>query len=130
MSSTPEYLNVLKSIELAVVNLWRVHPEMTNYTVSRAYEAAIARYHNLERGMTPKEAALTGLDLQVYNAVVAVCEWCLGQGPSPSQKPLKLEATPTLEEMTWCLRKLKKSADHWTQRSGRQGYLNFIDSYL
>jgi hypothetical protein len=36
----------------------------------------------------------------------------------------------TPEEMVACLRKLRKSVDHWTQQGGRQGYMQFIEKFV
>src|SRR5260370_6209980 len=99
---------------------------MTNYTAMRAYEAAIAHYNALGRLQTPKPVNLTGLDAALFEAVKGVCEWRLGRGAESAQ-----EETPPLpvEDLVACLRKLYKSADHWTKRGGRQGYLQFIEQY-
>jgi hypothetical protein len=36
----------------------------------------------------------------------------------------------TASDMVACLRKLRKSVDFWTQRGGRQGYMQYIEQYV
>ena len=127
MNPTEDHLDVLQNIEFAVVEIWRKHPEMTNYTVMRAYDAAIAHYRALDQGQTPKPINLTGLDAEVFGAVKEMCEWRLGRAGDP-QPP---EMTPlATEDLVACLRKLRKSVDHWTKAGGRQGYLQLLDKYV
>ena len=130
MKPTEEFMDVLQNLEFAVVQIYHAHPEMTNYVVLRAYEAAIAHYHAESRGLTPKPASLTGVDLEVFNGVKGVCEWRLGRAPAAKQEP-DAEIQPiSLEDLVACLRKLKKSVDHWTQEGGRQGYLEFVEKFI
>ena len=69
MKPEDEYLDVLQSIEPVVVDTWKKHRDMTDYSVLRAYEAAIARHKVLARGGTPKPERLSGPDAEVYAAV-------------------------------------------------------------
>jgi hypothetical protein len=127
MNPTEDHLDVLQNIEFAVVQVWRQHPEATNYTVMRAYEAAIAQYHGQARGLETKAGKLTGLDATVFEAVKRMCEFRLGR-----EKPAGLsDLQPlSLEDLVACLRKLRKSVDHWSKRGGRQAYLEFIAKFV
>ena len=120
-------LDVLQNIESAVVQIWRDNPALTNYSVMRAYEAAIAYYGALARQHTPKPVNLTGLDAALFEAVKSICELRLGRVALPDQP--EFPPLPT-EDLVACLRKLCKSVDHWTKAGGRQGYLQFIDKFL
>lgn len=127
MNPIDDYQDVLQNIESAVVRLWRRHKEMTNYTVMRAYEAAIAFYNAQAREQTPKPANLTGLDAELFKAVQEMCEFRLGRVKLSDQP----EITPIpLEDLVACLRKLRKSVDFWTEQGGRQGYLKYIENFL
>ena len=127
MNPVEDHLDVLQNIEFAVVETWRRHREMTNYAVMRAYDAAIAHYRALDLGQTPKPANLTGLDAEVFEAVQAMCEWRLGRTTEPQQPEITPLAT---EDLLACLRKLRKSVDHWTKAGGRQGYLQLIEKFV
>lgn len=125
MDPLKDYQDVLQNIEAVVAELWRKHPEMTNYTVMRAYEAAIARYHAEARGQTPKPVNLTGLNAMVFSDVSEICEWRLGRTRDLEDiKPIPVE------DLVACLRKLHKSVDFWTKEGGRQGYLTFIEKFV
>lgn len=69
MKPEGEYLDVLQNIEAVVVDTWKKHRDMTDYSVLRAYEAAIGYYRVLPRGGTPRPERLSGLDAEVYAAV-------------------------------------------------------------
>ena len=66
MNPIEDYQDVLQNIEFAIVGVWRRHSEANNYTVMRAYEAAIAHYNALAREQIPKPAGLKGLDDEVF----------------------------------------------------------------
>jgi hypothetical protein len=127
MSPTEDYQDVLQNIETAVAEIWRSHPELTNYAVSRAYEAAIAQYNSEARQLKPKPTNLTGLDGELYTSVRQVCEWRLGR-TTDSELP-QVEPIP-VEDLVACLRKLHKSVEFWTKQGGRQGYLQFIEKFV
>lgn len=122
-------LAVLQNLEFAVVEVWRKHPDMTDYVAQRAYEAAFQRYRAEARGQPPKSPPLAGLDRATFDALTVMCEWRLGRGAGP---PGVAPISPPIAEgeLVDCLGKLKKSAARHTKAEGRQGYLTFIDGFL
>jgi len=125
-----ENLDVLQNLEFAVVEVWRKHPEMTDYVAQRAYEAARQYYRAELRGLPPKPPALTGLDASAFDEVKAICEFRLGRAAGP---PAEEDAPVTpigLEVLIECLQELGKSVERHTRNGGRQGYLNFIHGFL
>lgn len=125
MDPIKDYQDVLQNIETGVAAVWREHRELNNYAVMRAYEAAIARYNAEARPMTSKPVNLTGLDEQVYQKVIEMCEWRLGRGGDLHEaKPIPVE------DLVVCLRKLNKSVDFWTKQGGRRGYLTYIAQFV
>ena len=101
---------------------------MNNYTVMRAYDAAIAEYSALSREHTPKPANLTGHDAVIFEEVRRICEWRLGHTASPESDE-KITPIP-VEDLVACLKKLRKSVDFWTRERGRSGYLEYIQDFL
>src|SRR5437870_4047852 len=99
--------DVLKAIESAVVHASVREPAVTNYTVLRAYEAAIAHYHAMARQQQPKPAGLSGLEATIYEAVRRACESRIGKPVSSEQDAALL----SVEDLVACLRRLKKSVD-------------------
>ena len=110
-----------------MVEIWRAHPEISDYTALRAYEAAFQTYRAESRGHTSKPAGLTGIDAEAFEAVKAMCEFRLGRKPISGA-----ENTPPipLQLLLDCLRELVKSVEHHTKIDGRRGYLTFIDEFL
>ena len=129
MNSEPKNIDVLQNLESVVVTVWRKHREMSDHVAARAYEAAFERYHAEARGHAPKPCALTGLDREVFDAVVAIGEWRLGRSPSMQPDGEPIPPLP-VAELVDCLRELRKSVERHTRIEGRQGYLNFVDRYV
>jgi hypothetical protein len=129
MKWNDEDLSVLQNLEFSVAQVWRAHPEMTDYAALRAYEAAFKVYRDQLRGHTAKPSTLTGLDAEVFEAVSAMCEIRLGRRAGPAED-LPGVGPVTLEKLVGYLRELARSVERHTQISGRQGYLTFIDKFL
>jgi dipeptidase len=58
MKFAEENLDVLQNLEFSIVTVWRTHPEMTDYTAQRAYEAARQFYRAEQRGNPPEKRKL------------------------------------------------------------------------
>ena len=127
-----ENLDVLQNLEFAIVEVWRAHPEMTDYSAQRAYEAARQLYRAEQRGNPPKPPALTGLDATAFEALRAMCEFRLGRNPGPppaGEEEVTVTPLPS-ETLIACLQELAKSVERHTRSGGRQGYLQFISKFL
>ncbi len=122
-------LDVLQNLEFAVVEVWRKHPDMTDYVAQRAYEAAFELYRAEARGHSPKPPSLSGLDQITFDALKDVCELRLGRGESLLGAAQSLPAVP-VPVLVDCLRELRRSVERHTKLEGRQGYLKFIDAFL
>ncbi len=128
-----QYADVLQNIEFAIVETYRQMPELLDYHVDAALEAAIAGYSAEQQGRTPRAVTLEGARLRVYEAVRNVCEWRLGRGEirvgndARHDGPLQPKR---LDEIVSCLKRIRKSVQRWTKQGGRQGYLKFVSQYL
>jgi hypothetical protein len=122
-------LGILQNLEFTVVEIWRAHPEISDYTALRAYEAAFQTYRAESRGHTPKPPGLTGIDAEAFAAVKAMCEFQLGRKPCPTPGAENIPPIP-LQLLLDCLRELVKSVERHTKIDGRRGYLTFIDEFL
>jgi len=133
MELEEKYLDVLQNIEAAVVDEWRTHPEMSDYVAMRAYDAAIAHYQAILRGLAPKPDGLTGLDAEVFSAVQGICEWRLGhraiEGDSDAATAEAVTPIP-IADLVGCLKRLRKSVDRWNRTGGRHGYLQLVSQYV
>jgi hypothetical protein len=101
---------------------------MTDYVPARAYEAAFEHYRAQTRGRQPKPCALTGLDRELYEAIMRMCESRLGRAGQPD--PEGDQPCLSVAELTDCLRRLRKSVECHTKNLGRQGYLTFVSQFV
>jgi hypothetical protein len=126
-----EYQDVLQNIEFAVANIYRSHPDMTDYAVLRVYEALVQCYAAEAAGRTPKPVTGDELEALLFRNVKYICEWRLGRDTltsdeeqAPHREPIDV---PTL---LLCLKRLVRSVDKWTRHGGRQGYLRFMTQFF
>ena len=126
---TDDKLDILQNLEYSIVEIWRSHPEMSDYTALRAYEAAFQTFRAELRGHVPKPPGLTGIDAAAFEAVEAMCEFRLGRRPSPVAGTETVPPIP-VQLLVNCLRELCRSVERHTKAEGRQGYLTFIDGFL
>jgi hypothetical protein len=127
------YKDVLQNIEFGIIEAYRRHPEMTDWEVSAAVEALLRNYQGETKGSQTTLPILRPLSQEVYESARAICEWRLGREPLRSHegKPVIVPMTPiALDEIVTCLRRIRKSINHWTREGGRQGYLNFVNQYI
>jgi len=133
MEPDDKFMDVLQNLELAVIRVWRAHPELSDYAVMRAYDAAIAHYQATARGTVPKPDNLTDLDAEVFGAVQGVCEWRLGhrafEGDDDAATVAAVEPI-AVADLVACLKKLRRSVDRWNRTGGRQGYLQLVGQYV
>ncbi|MGD0614688.1 MAG: hypothetical protein ABSA69_04500 [Verrucomicrobiota bacterium] len=130
MMPPEENLDILQNLEFTVAQVWRSHPEMSDYVAQRAYEAAYQQYRDEARGHTPKPCAITGLDRELFDALLAVCEYRLGRKALPGVPDEPAISPVPVSQLLDCLRALRKSVERHTKNGGRQSYLTFIDGFL
>jgi hypothetical protein len=123
------YTDVLQNIEFAIVQVYRVHPDLYDAQVESALSWAVRAYNAEARGK-PAPAALAGLPGEVAAGVIAMCEWRLGRGPIVSGAGLVEGAPKTRDEIVACLKRVRRSIEYWTREGGRQGYLEFVKGFL
>jgi hypothetical protein len=127
-----QYQDVLQNIEVAIMQVYRAHPDLLDYHVEDALQALASEYAAEQQGRTPRPVQLRELRYTVYAAVKQMCEWRLGRAMSPGEAGGDALAPEpkTLEEMTACLRRIQKSVRRWNKHGGRQGYLDFVRQYV
>ena len=128
------YEDVLQNIECAIVQVYRDHPEMTDWEALAAVEALLRKYRAEARGRQAKPPSLNPPADEVYEFVEALCEWRLGRKTPFADKegtPLNLPVEPiTLDELIACLKRVRKSINLWTREGGRRGYLTFVSQFI
>jgi hypothetical protein len=128
-----EHTDVLQNIEFVVAQHYRARPEMTDYDVTRVYEALIDAYAGENTGRQPRPWKPTEQEQELFKAVREICEWRLGRNPmlsGDSEDPQALQEVIDLQTLLLCLKRLRKSVMKWTTHSGRQGYLMFMSQFI
>jgi hypothetical protein len=130
---TERYQDILQNIEFGIVRVYDEHPEMTDWEALSAIEALMHAYRAEARGRQVSPPSLDPLAQEVYEFVQAMCEWRLGRETSflvEGEKPLPPPEPIALDEVMACLKRVRKSINHWTRRGGRQGYLTFVSQFI
>lgn len=128
------YEDVLQNIEFGIVQVYREHPEMTDWDALNAVEALLRQYRAEGKGRRVRPVSLPPLSEEVYDLVKTMCEWRLGRAnPFLDQhgEPVEMPSQPiSLEEIVACLKRVRKSIERWNRKAGRQGYLDFVSQFI
>ena len=134
MAIEDDYLDVLQNIEAGIVAVYRKNKQMLDYDAEAVVNALIRDYQAEQKSGQPVQAALNDdLKRLLYAAVREMCEWRLGRSElvqDGKEVDLIEEDGLSLEEMTACLKRIRKSIQNWTKNKGRQGYLNFVSEFI
>lgn len=137
-----KYLDVLQNIEFGIVSVYRQHAEMVDWDALKAIETLIREYQAELTNHPVPAVDLKPLAQEVHDSVKAMCELRLGHGQALGEEkksvfklPFKKSAElpiqlKTTDEIILCLKRIRKSIQHWNRRGGRQGYLDFISEYV
>jgi hypothetical protein len=127
-----EYLDVLQNIEFAILQVYHSTPTLVDYDVEKALDALIRTYKRPPHRPAPKWRSTPSAE-EVFVAVKEMCDWRLGSDvPGMFDNfvlPAEMEPL-SVDEILACLKRIRKSVQTWNKRSGRQGYLEFIDQYV
>ncbi|MFM1842685.1 MAG: hypothetical protein RLZZ490_1422 [Cyanobacteriota bacterium] len=145
MDITEEYLDVFQGLERPIVAYYRQHSQLIDAEVVTAITWLIRVYNAEVREKTAPLHLPNGMAGDVVQAVQPVCEWYLGRGQKPPTSSSKngwvqklfsfskSETQPriiTTSELLNCLRRIQSSIKFWTKQRGRQGYLNYVSSFI
>lgn len=126
-----QHTDVMQNLEFAVAVMYRDHPAMADYAALRVYEALLEAYSAERAGRPARPAPLDPLEQELLVRVREMCEWRLGRAPFPGDEgePVHDDVPLPPDTLILCLKRLVKSANTWTRRSGRQGYLKFMSPF-
>jgi hypothetical protein len=120
-----QHPDVMQNLEFVVAGAFHENPEMTDYAALHVYEALVELYSAEKAGRPPRLAPLNDFEKGILADLQEMCEWRLGRARPFAADQDQIEPLP-LETLILCLKRLVKSVNTWTRRSGRQGYLNFM----
>jgi len=128
-----EFEDVLQNLELALVQVYRVHDEMTDWEAETAVASLIRTYTAEERGRKPPNLRLKSLEQEAYDNVQAMCEFRLGRADmtDESGKTVAIPIEPiAVSDLVLCLKRIRKSIQLWRKEGGRRGYFEFVGHFL
>lgn len=123
------HTDILQNIEFGIIQVYRADKSVIDIDVKDAIDALVRHYHAEEEQRTPPVRRLGDRAQRVFASAQAACEWRLGRALGPDGTEVE-ESTVPAPIIVECLRRIQKSIPLWSQRGGRQGYLNFIGPYL
>jgi len=138
MAVEDKHMDVLHSIETAIINVYRDNEELKDANAMRAIKALIALYRSkVTKREAPATSDLNEDELKMYNNVLSFLKMRGNIGGSEHQEaPAKRRFSRAFKTQTpdevylTCLRRIEKSIKLWTRRNGIRGYLNFVKNYV
>jgi hypothetical protein len=133
MTFEKEYEAVLQSLESAIAQVYQASPNLVDLQVQTAIEYLVRIYNAEAQGKTASPPHLKGISGEVADSVQVICELHLGRAELEDEagQPLTLDIPPrSASEIVACLKRIDSSIKFWNKKSGRQGYLNFINGFF
>jgi len=128
-----KYQAVLQNLEFALVQVYHSDPKMTDYAALYAVESLIKHYNAEQQGRTLAAPQFQPHEQEAFDSIKAICEWRLGKqalvGESDEEVNIGDQAN-TPEEISGCLKRIKKSIEFWQKRGGRRSYFEFVSRFL
>lgn len=132
MAIEEKYEDVLENIEFGIIQIYKENPDLIDAEVATAIEALVRIYGAEAQGKSISNRPIRGVSKKVMESVQQMCEWRLGRATIDNPKDKFAKAPPTVEVDTIvaCLKRIQSSIKLWTQKGGRQGYLNFVSQFI
>jgi hypothetical protein len=129
MSVEDQHLDVLQNIEFAIMEVYESTPDLIDAEVLKAIETLIRMYSAEAQGKSGSSLTIRGISAEVAEQVKAACEIRLGRAPAIPATDELMEPK-TLTDIIDCLKRIQSSIKFWTQKGGRQGYVNFVQNFF
>jgi hypothetical protein len=125
-------LDLLQTIESAIAGVFREHRDLIDYDVMSALEAAATLFSAEKDDRPPRMAKLSENATHTFQAITLFCYWRLGKAglQTDTGEEVAMDPMNSYDEVNAGLKKIRKSAEKWNKRGGRQGYLNFVSQFV
>ena len=133
MAIEEEHQDILQNLEFGIVQIYKEKPDLIDAEVLTAIEALIRLYGAEAQGKTLSSRPIRGVAKQVMSSVQTMCEWRLGRlklEAKDGELTMEAPAPESIDVMVACLKRIQSSIKFWTQKGGRQGYLNFVMQFI
>jgi hypothetical protein len=129
MSVEDQHLDVLQNIEFAIMEVYESTPDLIDAEVLKAIETLTRMYSAEAQGKSGSSLTIRGISAEVAEQVKKACEIRLGRAPAIPATDELMEPK-TLTDIIDCLKRIQSSIKFWTQKGGRQGYVNFVQNFF
>lgn len=133
MKVEDEFADVLQNLEFALVQVYRDYEEMTDWEAETAVSSLIRTYTAEERGRKPPNLRLQSLEQEAYANMQAICDLRLGRSQLETEAGEKIDFVGepiSVGNLILCLKRIRKSIQHWRKEGGRRGYFEFVGQFL
>lgn len=133
MSFEEEDVEVIYNIESAIVQIYQDNPNLLDAYIETALDYLIRVYKSEAEGRQAPRKSIRGSSSKVADQLQALCELFLGRAEAEDIEGnlLQLDITQkTASEMAITLKRIKSSVKVWSQKQGRQGYLNYVTEFI
>jgi hypothetical protein len=131
MAKLDDLGDVLYAIEMTVLREWIRESSLIDFEVADVFDALARRYALEERGQAMKPLRLSPKAERLYETVLEISEAQAGRRPPPDEElSIQVRTDVTLSELAMSFKRLSKSVATWSERGGRQGYLEYIADFL
>ncbi len=135
MSIEEEYSDVLQNIKQAIIADYQDNPELIDSDVETAISYLVELYGAKAQGRISGYPKPEGNAAAVVKSVKQMCNWRLGKEKIKIEdesgqifeiglKELELERLE-IPVIVDCLKKIQSSIKFWSEKHGKQGYLNY-----
>ncbi|OGF48305.1 MAG: hypothetical protein A2452_12345 [Candidatus Firestonebacteria bacterium RIFOXYC2_FULL_39_67] len=124
-----KYIDVLANLETNIVKKYKENSEITDYDVIRVVEIVIEIFNAEKAGRQPRSYSLSERESCIFDCVYAISGWSLGRAKLEEKRDVNPNIK-TVDEVVYCLKKIKKSAEKHSQSRGKHGYLDFITNFF
>ena len=111
------YIEILQPLEGLVSYTYKVHPEIYDLDVQKAYECLLNDIKAKLTNHPLPHHKIEGLPKSIYTQLTKFLE------------KFEIGNTYSLKEIQACLKLVEKSLKLWTRQHGSRGYLNFITQF-
>ncbi|KAA3659572.1 MAG: hypothetical protein DWQ04_21945 [Chloroflexi bacterium] len=128
-----QYNDTLRSLELALVRVYRKNDAVVDWHVGTAVNNLTRIYTAEQRKRKQPSLKMPPQTQQAFTNLQIACEGWLGRAPlfdEVGQISQLDQNNLTIAEIIACLKRIRRSIDMWQKEGGRRGYFEFIDQFL
>lgn len=128
-----KYNDTLRSMELTLVQQYRLMENLTDWEVKTAVNNLIRHYTAEARRRQPPQLNQDALTQLVFDRLRTTCAGWLGREALMDEHGGVATLSDNAlkgDEVIACLKRIRRSIEMWQKEGGRRGYFEFIDQFL